>query len=147
MNAIVCNTMNGAVTEYTGYAFQSITPTHAGDALGLYALGGDTDAGRPIVAQFSLPVVLNDEGRRKLLDVAYIYGVGVTAMEFTVECFNGTRWVYQPKDRADTGNARFQLGRGIRDNYTGFTVRSPAGQGFSVDRVELNMQPSKTRRI
>ena len=50
MNAIAFNTMTGAVSEYTGFGFQSITPTHAGSSTGLFTLGGDTDAGLPIVA-------------------------------------------------------------------------------------------------
>ena len=52
MNAIVCNTLTGAVSEYTRHTFQSVTPTHAGSASGLYAFGGDTDASP---ARFEVP--------------------------------------------------------------------------------------------
>ena len=62
MNTIACNTLTGAVSEYTGFGFQSLTPTHAGSANGLFALGGDTDAGLPIVANIRLP----REGEGKL---------------------------------------------------------------------------------
>lgn len=54
MNTIVLNTLTGAVSEYD-WPFQSLTPTHAGDVTGLYALGGDTDAGRPIDAHITTP--------------------------------------------------------------------------------------------
>ena len=37
--AIVMNTLTGAVSEYDNFGFQAVTPTMAGNATGLYALG------------------------------------------------------------------------------------------------------------
>ena len=41
-NTVAMNTLTGAVSEYTGFGFQSITPTHAGSTTGLFTLGGGT---------------------------------------------------------------------------------------------------------
>ena len=60
MNTLVCNTLTGAASEYTRHAFQSVTPTHGGSATGLYAFGGDTDVGTPIVSDIRLPATLRE---------------------------------------------------------------------------------------
>ena len=70
MNTIVMNTLNGAVTEYGRFAFQSITPRLAGSALGLFALGGDTDAGEPIVGRIDTGA--RDWGTTQLKHVDWI---------------------------------------------------------------------------
>ena len=65
------NTLNGAVTEYSRFAFQSITPNLAGSAWGLFALGGDTDAGEPIVGRIDTGA--RDWGTTHLKQVAVAY--------------------------------------------------------------------------
>lgn len=145
MDAIVCNTLNGAVTQYTRHAFQSITPTHAGDAAGLYALGGDTDAGLPIVARLHLPSTLRESTLKKLMDMAYLSMHGAGTAEFTV-FGKAEDWTYSFPLR-DSGQTRCVVGRGIRENYVGFGLATPEGQAFTLDRVEVIVRESKTRRI
>lgn len=145
MNTIVCNTLTGAVSEYTRHAFQSITPTHAGDATGLFSLVGDTDAGLPIVASIELPPTLRESTLKKYLGMVYLSMTGEGSAEFTV--FGKTQdWTY-PFPLRDSGQTRCKPGGGIRENYLGFGLTTPQGQAFTLDRVEVLLLESKTRRV
>ena len=145
MNTIVCNTLNGAVSEYTRHDFQSITPTHAGSALGLYAFGGATDDGLPIVADIRLPPTLRESTLKKYLNMVYLSMSGQGAAEFTV--FGKTQdWAYEFPLR-DSGQTRCKPGGGIRENYLGFGLSNPQGQAFTLDRVEVLLLESKNRRV
>ena len=84
MNTIVCNTLTGAVSEYTRHGFQSVTPTHAGAANGLFAFGGDTDNGLPIVAEIRLPATLRESTLKKSIQMAYLSMTGGGSAEFIV---------------------------------------------------------------
>ena len=145
MNAIVCNTLTGAVSEYTRHAFQSVTPTHAGSATGLYAFGGDTDDGLPIVADIRLPPTLRGSTLKKHLDMVYLSMTGTGSAQLTV--FGKTEnWAYQFPLR-DSGQTRCKPGGGIRENYLGFGLTTPQGQAFTLDRVEVLLLESKNRRV
>ena len=145
MNTIVCNTLTGAVSEYDWPAWQSITPTHAGSASGLYAFGGDTDAGQPIVADIRLPTTLRESTLQQSIQLAYLSMHGCGSACFSV---HGAResWRYSFPLRA-SGQTRCPVGRGIRENYLGFGLSNPAGQPFTLDRVEVLTSASKTRRV
>ena len=145
MNTIVCNTLTGAVSEYTRHAFQSVTPTHAGSATGLYAFGGDTDDGLPIVADIRLPPTLRGSTLKKHLDMVYLSMAGEGKAQVAVFGKAGD-WTY-PVLLRPSGQTRCQVGRGIRENYLGFGVSNPDGQPFTLDRVEVLMHKSKTRRV
>ena len=142
---IVCNTLSGAVTEYTRHAFQSITPTHGGSASGLYELGGDTDDGLPIVARLRLPTTLRETTLKKLMDMVYLSMHGAGTAEFTV-FGKADDWTYTFALR-ESGQTRSVVGRGIRENYVGFGLATPQGQAFTLDRIEVIVRESKTRRI
>lgn len=145
MNAIVCNTITGAVSEYTRHMFQSVTPTHAGSATGLYAFGGDTDDGLPIVADIRLPSTLRGSTLKKHLDMVYLSMTGTGSAQLTV--FGKTEnWAYQFPLR-DSGQTRCKPGGGIRENYLGFGLTTPQGQAFTLDRVEVLLLESKNRRV
>lgn len=145
MNTIVCNTLLGAVTEYTRHDFDAITPTHGGGATGLFALGGDTDAGLPITSEIRLPATLRDDTLKKRIDMVYVSIKGASDAQLAVYGAAG-EWVYDFPLRA-TGQSRCRPGRGIRENYLGFALRMPFGQSFTLDRVEVLHDTSKTRRI
>ena len=145
MNTIVCNTLTGAVSEYTRHTFQSVTPTHAGSATGLYAFGGDTDDGLPIVADIRLPPTLRESTLKKHLDMVYLSMTGTGSAQLTV--FGKTEnWAYQFPLR-DSGQTRCKPGGGIRENYLGFGLTTPQGQAFTLDRVEVLLLESKNRRV
>ena len=145
MNTIVCNTLTGAVSEYTRHAFQSVTSTHAGSATGLYAFGGDTDDGLPIVADIRLPPTLRGSTLKKHLDMVYLSMTGTGSAQLTV--FGKTQdWAYEFPLR-DSGQTRCKPGGGIRENYLGFGLATPQGQAFTLDRVEVLLLESKNRRV
>ena len=145
MNTIVCNTLNGAVSEYTRHDFQSITPTHAGSATGLYAFGGDTDDGLPIASEIRLPPTLRESTLKKHLGMVYLSMTGEGDAQFTV--FGKTQdWAY-PFPLRESGQTRCKPGGGIRENYLGFGLTTPQGQAFTLDRVEVLLHESKTRRV
>ena len=143
MNAIAMNTLTGAVSEYD-FAFHSITPTHAGDVAGLFALGGNTDAGLPIVAEVQTPKTLQASTLKKSLEAAYLAMQGTGSAEVRV-IGQAQQWAYPFAVQAD-GVSRCKLGRGIRENYLGFGFGNPDGADFQIDRIEIVMAGSKNRR-
>lgn len=145
MNAIVCNTLSGAVSEYTRFNFQSITPTHGGSAAGLYEFGGDTDNGLPIVSSIRLPSTLRENTLKQAIEMVYVSMRGAGNARFTVHGATQS-WDYAFALRA-SGQTRCPVGRGIRENYLGFGLSNPAGQAFTLDRVEVLNVKSKTRRV
>ena len=145
MNAIVMNTLNGAVTEYANFDFHAITPTHAGAATGLFLLGGETDLGQPIIGTIRTPQRLESSTLKKSMELVYLSMRGTSTGEVTVYGRN-EQWAYTFPVRA-TGQSRCKVGRGIRENYLGFGFRNPDGAAFTIDRIEVLMHESKTRRI
>lgn len=148
MNTIVMNTLNGAVTEYTGFDFDSITPRLAGSALGLFALGGDTDVGQPIVAQIDTGP--RDWGKSHLKQIAAVYLAlrqvsGQATLRIGVER-GGAIHAY-PVVLRDKGIARAQPGRGIRENFLSFGFENTHGQAFTLSGLEVELVVSKNRRV
>lgn len=144
MTTIVMNTLNGAVTEYD-WAFQSVTPGHAGDAAGLYALGGDTDAGQPIVATITTGTKHWGSTLKKFVAAVYFSMRGVGRGALTVHCAAAS-YTYPFPVRA-SGESRAIPGRGIRENYLAFTYQNQDGDDFVIDRIEVLSSQSTTRRI
>ncbi len=145
MNTITLNTLTGAVSEYTGFGFQSVTPTHAGSATGLYAFGGDVDVDQPIVADIGLPATLRDSTLKQAISMVYLSMHGEGSAVFTVQGAQQD-WDYTFALRA-SDQTRCPVGRGIRENYLGFGLSNPGGQAFTLDRVEVLTAQSKTRRV
>lgn len=146
MNTIVLNTLTGAVSEYTRFAFHSITPTHAGSALGLFAFGGYMDVDLPIVSAVRTPAALKESTLKKSISMLYFSMKGDGTFQATV--FGETQsWSYPFKAHPASGQTRCPVGKGIRENYLGFGFSNPTGQGFSIDRIEALMHESKNRRV
>lgn len=144
MKTIVCNTITGAVSEYTRHTFQSLTPTHGGSASGLFALDGDTDDGLPIVAEINLPATLRDDTLKAAMEVVYLSMHGDGSAELIV--FGNTEsWSY-PFYLRESGQTRCKVGRGIKENYLGIGIQTPDGQAFRLDRAEVRFNKSKNRR-
>lgn len=144
MNAIALNTLNGAVTEYD-WAFQSITPNHAGDVTGLYALGGDTDAEQPIVATVTTGTKHWGSTLKKFVAGVYFAMQGTGRGALTVHC-QATDYTY-PFPVRTSGESRAVTGRGIRENYLAFTYQNPDGDDFVIDRIEVLSTQSANRRV
>lgn len=144
-NAIVLNTLTGAVSEYEGFAFQSVTPSHAGSATGLFTLGGDTDAGLLIVAEIATGKQLFGASVNKFLDLIYfsVRGSGISSLIVQGAI---AAYVYTFPVRP-TGESRARPGRGIRENYLAFGYSNTDGADFTLDRIEVSVNPSHTRRV
>ena len=134
MNSMVLNTLTRAVSEYSSFAFQSLTAHHGGDVTGLYALGGDTDNGRPIEASFRTPPQLLDATQKKALGTVYFAMRGQGEMGLTVHGAMGA-WDYEFPVR-EGGMSRCVTGKGIRETYLAVTVRNLFGNAFCIDRIE-----------
>lgn len=145
MNTIVMNTLNGAVTEYTGFGFQSITPTHAGSATGLFVLGGDLDVAAKIIALVKTGKPVHNDSRKKFVDKVFLGVKGTGAFRVTVHG-ETTNYVYT-SSRSGDGIARVQPGRGIRENYLAYSFSNSAGQNFRLDYIEALQSTSNSRRV
>ena len=145
MNTIVMNTLTGAVSEYDGFGFQSITPTHAGSATGLFTLGGDTDDGRPVVANVVTGKQLWGGTLKKTAQMVYfsLKGSGTSTMTVTGE---NASYSYPFPVRPD-GQSRSKPGLGIRENYLAFGYSNTDGAAFQLDRIEVLVAQSKNRRV
>lgn len=143
MTAIVLNTLNGAVTEYSNFDFDSITPSHAGATSGLYVLGGDTDAGAKIVARVVTPKKEWGSPMKKFVDLIKL---GLKGTGNLTALVLGEKTAYQYNFPVKSGGeSRAKPGRGIRENYLAFGVTNPAGQDFQIDRIEALLGQSNTR--
>lgn len=144
MSTIVLNTATGAVTEYD-WAFDSITRTRAGGAAGLASLGGDTDAGAPIAAHF---LTGKPDGGGKMLTPV---GAFVTASRgegggSLIVQGRSASWEYAGDSR-DSRISRHKPGRGIREPRLGFGYRNAAGADFAIERIDVEIAESTTRRV
>lgn len=145
MNTIVVNTLNGAVSEYTGFGFQSITPTHAGSATGLFELGGDLDVGAIIAASAVTGKTLMGGSQKKLLDTIFfsLKGSGISTATVYGEA---DTYPYEFGVQA-AGESRAKPGRGIRENYMAFGYSNTDGAAFQLDRIEALVSQSRSRRV
>lgn len=145
MTAIVMNTLSGAVTEYTGFAFQSITPTHAGTATSLLALGGDTDDSTLIVSRIQTGKVEWQGSLKSIMDKVFVAlkGTGAFRLHVSGEAAN---YSYDFTASA-SGQSSAQPGKGIRENYLSFGFSNPSGQAFQLDAIEMPTLKSPNRRV
>lgn len=143
MTTIVMNTLNGAVTEYD-WTFQSITPTHAGDASGLYALGGDLDLESEIDASFTTGKTSWGTSLKKRIAMAYftLRGAGNGLLRVIGE---SQAWSYRFPVGVK-GQSRAQPGLGIEETNLAFGYSNVNGADFILDRMELDIRESKNRR-
>jgi hypothetical protein len=143
MTTIVMNTLNAAVTEYD-WTFQSITPTHAGDASGLYLLGGDDDAGADIDASAFTGTTLCGSSLKKRVPAVYLGLTGSGAGQLHVRTKTASRTYPVIVDEA--GTSRGKPGLGLHENYLGFGYSNVAGADFKLDRIEPRLVLSEQRR-
>ena len=142
---IVMNTLTGAVSEYTNFAFDSLTDTHAGNATGLYTLGGDTDNGAEIVSEVVTGKTLWDSSLKKRLDHVYFSMKGEGTGELIVRG-EADDYRYAFPVRA-SGQSRATPGKGIRENYLAFGFSNANGDAFTMDRIEVGVAQSQNRRV
>jgi hypothetical protein len=144
MNTIVVNTLTAAVSEYDGFAFNSVSPKHAASQAGLFLLGGDSDAGAPIAARIETGKSAWGMSHIKLVDVLFVAVKG----EGCGQChILGEKKSYSYTFRIEcNGVSRCHPGRGIRENYLAFGFSNTNGLNFRLDHIEVLLSASKTRR-
>lgn len=153
MTAIVMNTMTGAVTEYgASFDFNSITPTHAANASGLFALGGDTDAGVAIDAQWLGPKQGGVEERRPDQIYVGVRGPADSAGRVRVvaggkKVAAGTEWQYDVAVASSGISRSTSPGRGIRENYLAYGYENVDGADFSITLLQVDEVISKQRKV
>ncbi|MDD0837916.1 hypothetical protein PSQ40_04960 [Curvibacter sp. HBC61] len=145
MNTIVMNTLTGAVSEYTNFQFDSITPKRAGSAGGLHTLGGDLDISTPIVSQVITGRQEWGASLKKLLSVIYL-SIRCTGPCAAIVQGKSGSWTY-PAESYSTGVTRAKPGLGIRENYLAFGFQNTNGDTFVLDRIEVPTSQSNTRRV
>lgn len=141
MTAIVLNTSNGAVTEYD-WSFASVSPQHAGDANGLYALGGDTDQGAAIVSEMRSGLSGGETLQKPGNVYLAMHGPGGGTL---IVMGRDSEWEY-PILARPSGVCMANPGKGIRQSYLGFGFRNIAGADFRLDRIDADVLASKNRR-
>lgn len=144
MTTIVVNTLTGAVSEYD-WAFQSITPTHAGDATGMFLLGGDTDNEALIIGRIQTGKLRWSTSLKKFLDKMFFSMKGSGTFRAHVSGENND-YTYN-FTASSSGVSSAQPGRGIRENYLSFGLSNPRGQDFQLDAIEPLESTSTTRRV
>lgn len=145
MTTIVLNTQTGAVSEYTGFGFQSITATHAGSATGLFLFGGDLDVDQPIVAVVTTGKQQWGSSLKKTVPPIYFAMKGSGQSTLTV--VGETASYDYAFAVAAVGESRAIPGKGIRENYLAFGYSNTDGAAFQLDRIEVPVIESTTRRI
>ena len=147
MTVIAFNLQSHAATEYD-WDFDSLTAKHATGTEGLVALGGGTDAGRPIEAQAMTPMGQHKSSLKKGVQMMYVStpAAVVQGLDALVELPSGQIYAY-PLQEQGQGVARAKPGRGIRESYLGFGVRNVAGADFEIERIEAVIDASSTRRV
>lgn len=143
-NTIVLNTLTGAVTEYTSHDFDSVTPTHAGSALGLYAFGGNLDVTAPINSTVISGKKQWGSSLKKYLDIVFL-GIKGSGTAKCLVLGENTSYSYNFTIEKD-GESRCKPGRGIRENYLAVGMSNVAGGDFQLDRIEADVGTSGTRR-
>ncbi len=144
MTAIVMNTMTGAVSEYDGFDFHAITPTHAGSALGLYLLGGDLDVAQPIVATVMTGKTAWAGMMQKFLGNIY-FSIRATGSATMLVKDETTTYRY-PVEMVAAKEPRGVPGRGIVDRFLAFGFENTDGCAFEMDAFEVTTYNSTTRR-
>lgn len=141
------NARSGAVTEYTNYAFNSFARMGnvylGADATGLYELSGDTDAGRPVVADLVGGAMGLSGSRFTSFQAAYLGLRGDGKFFLKLTPGTGHPRVYEVKTQS-MRTARVNIGKGLRSRYFTWQLTS-VGQDFDLDSIEF-LPISSTRR-
>lgn len=133
------NTRTGAVTEYTGYAFNSFAQNRrhylGASETGLYQLDGDDDAGEPIIAQLRSGYAQFGGSRYTSFKAAYLGIRGDGSVFLKLDTGDGKSYTYKSVVQ-DQQSTKVRFGKGLRARYFAFELTSE-GQDFDLDTVEF----------
>lgn len=147
----VVNQETSASSQYEGYGFNSFF-TRAGVAYGVaadgvYRLEGATDAGAQIDALANIGKLDMATALQKMLPSAYIAASSTDVLKLEVDA-DGTIYTYETRSSEDGTfkQHRVDLGRGLKANMLGLTLKNKDGADFEIASVDL-LTAAGTRRI
>lgn len=133
------NTRNAAVTQYTGYNFNSFAKMGerylGANDQGLFWLDGDDDAGRDVKSRITTGVIQPYGNKLATMQYAYLGMRGNGQFVITVTDEAGGSYDYT-LDGAHMETARITFGRGFKTRYFTFSLESQ-GQDFDLDGIEF----------
>jgi len=133
------NTRNRAVTEYTGYEFNSfgqIASRYVGaSSTGLYELTGDTDDGSDIIAAIRTGALQIAGSRFTAFKAAYLGIRGGGEFVLKIESGDGQSYTYTVTAH-DMRTTKVNIGKGLRARYFALELTS-TGQDFDLESIEF----------
>ncbi len=147
----VVNQETNASSQYEGYGFNSFF-TRAGVAYGVaadgvYRLEGATDAGAQIDALANIGKLDMATTLQKMLPSVYLGASSTAPLKLEVDA-DGTVYTYETRSSEDGTfkQHRVDLGRGLKANMLGLTLKNKDGADFEIASVDL-LTAAGTRRI
>lgn len=146
----VVNIDTQASSQYDRYGFNSFIKRNgvcygvAPD--GIYRLDGATDAGAQVEALAYLGRMDFATALQKLLPNAYLGASSTDKLKLEVDA-DGSLYVYETRDSEDGTfrNHRVDLGRGLKANMLGLTVKNKNGADFKLATVDVLQAPGGRR--
>lgn len=144
------NVANQAWTRYPGFHFAHLLRFRGQEyfarADGIYAVGGDLDAGAHIEARFALPDSTYGDIVEKVCPRAYLRGRSVGELAVTpVVDGQAHDSRLASESRGEIDYVRVKLGRGLRGHYWSFEVANQEGQGFEIDGFDMLLKSTGRR--
>lgn len=139
------NYKTGAPSRYKDLPANSITAfngvTYIANDAGIYALDGDTDAGRNINASIHIPQTDFGSSQEKRVPYVYIGADVVGKLRITPTVNKQKRSYYEfSTSRSAPGKTkgmRAVLGKGLRGRYWSFVIENIDGSDFVIDSVKF----------
>lgn len=146
MSTLVFHSSSLGVTEYAA-SFTGLAGNFEALANGVYLVGGSVDvAAVPLVSIFAVGPASTEAGTKQAPRYAYVQADTQAALRCVVSDSQANAYTY---DAAFVSQRmqRIVLGRGIRDNYLGFTFSNPGGESFRIDHLETVIEQSQQRKL
>ncbi len=142
------NTRNAAVTQYSGFNFNSFARMGerylGANDQGLYWLDGDDDAGRELKSRITTGIIQPNGNKLAGVQYAYLGMRGDGQFVVTVTDEAGGSYNYTLTG-SSLETARVVFGRGFKTRYFTFSLESQ-GQDFDLDSVEF-VTTELTRKV
>jgi hypothetical protein len=142
------NTNTAAVTEYSGYDFNSFAKLgrhYVGASNeGIFSLDGDTDDGTDIISRIKSGFAQFSGSKFTSFKAAYLGVRGEGDFILRVVDGEGKSYDYAVSTR-NTRSTKVHMGKGLRARYFSFELIS-TGQDFDLDTVEF-IPIAETRRV
>lgn len=135
-----------AVTQWDGYALNSMSAGYGIAPVGVLALAGDSDNGTTIDATVGLGKLTFGTEALKNMVAAYLGMASASPMNFTVGLPAGLSYTYPTRG---AGSAlmmqRCDPGRGLRANWFEISIGNTAGADFTLASVSVAAAESRRR--